>query len=52
MPLRRAIRNLVGAEPRDLREVGALAAAADRFTQELTLLREEGRAARLRLAAA
>lgn len=52
MPLRRAIRNLVGAEPRDLREVGALATAAERFAGELAVLRAEGRAARLRLAAA
>ncbi|HET6229892.1 MAG TPA: helix-turn-helix domain-containing protein [Longimicrobiaceae bacterium] len=43
MPLRRAIRNLVGLEPRELRERGALATAAARFAAELGALREAGR---------
>jgi AraC-like DNA-binding protein len=48
MPLRRAIRNLVGAEPRELRSSGALATAADVFTRELATLRLRGREQRRR----
>jgi AraC-like DNA-binding protein len=46
MPLRRAIRNLVGLEPRELREAGALASATRVFTEELTGLRGQARTVR------
>ncbi len=46
MPLRRAIRNLVGEEPQALREEGALSVASRAFTRELHALREQGRESR------
>jgi AraC-like DNA-binding protein len=48
MPLRRAIRNLVGLEPREMRQAGALAAAAGVFGRELVELRGRGREQRRR----
>lgn len=41
MPLRRAIRNLTGSEPAELRGCGALATAAGAFTRELKELRSK-----------
>ncbi|MDB4950098.1 MAG: Helix-turn-helix, AraC protein [Gemmatimonadetes bacterium] len=43
MPLRRAIRNLVGLEPRELRQAGALSSATHMLAQELAELRVQGR---------
>jgi AraC-like DNA-binding protein len=48
MPLRRAIRNLVGLEPRVMREDGALRSAGHVFGGELATLRTHGRERRRR----